>query len=69
MINICAQTFPFAAKIREVTPINAAIRVNKLKSPDTIFETVTTIKETIQIAHSFFVKSINGLFMCNLRIS
>ena len=42
IIRICAHTLPFAAKIKDVAPINAAVNVNISISPVIIFE-ITTI--------------------------
>lgn len=54
---------PFAAKIREVTPIHAANKVKTLNSGDTIFDMIITNKEHNHSVHSFFVKFLIGLLI------
>ena len=59
-IRICAQTFPFAAKIREVTPTSAAISVSGSKSRLIRLEIMIIIREPIQRPHSFLDKFLIG---------
>ena len=63
IINICAHTFPFAAKINDVIPMHAAIKVSKSTSSVSILETITANKEPIHNPHSFLVKFLIGLFI------
>ena len=48
IIKICAQTFPFAAKIKDVIPMHAAIIVMKSIFPVTIFEIMTPFRFLLQ---------------------
>ena len=68
IIRICAHTLPFAAKIREVTPIRAAIRVSRSKSVENKLETITIKRDAIHRIHSFFVKFFIGLFILHILL-
>ena len=60
VISICAHTLPFAAKISDVTPTNAAISVNKSKLLVNKLDTSTIDSEHIQSIHSFFLMLLLG---------
>ena len=61
--KVIERALPFAAKIREVTPTNAATRVGRSKSVVSRFDTHTIQIDPNQMIHSFFVNSFIGLFM------
>ena len=53
IIKICAQTLPFAAKIREVTPISAAARVRKSNCGEIRLAAKTISRDPAQSRRSF----------------
>ena len=63
IIKICDHTFPFAANMRDVTPMHAATNVNKSKLPDEILDITIISREPIHTPHSFFVKLLIGLLI------
>ena len=63
IIKICDPTFPFAANIREVTPMHAATNVSISKLPDKILDVIIMNSEQIHTPHSFFVRLVTGLLI------
>ena len=66
IIRICAQTFPFAAKISEVMPTQTATSVRTSTLPDTRLERMTINSDPSQRSHSFLVRSCIGLCIRDL---
>ena len=63
VINIGAHTFPCAANISEVTPIQVAVSVKASTLPAIILDITTIAIDTNQSAHSLLVILLNGLFI------